>query len=74
MHKCIMHGQTKGKRRSNKLCKIRNGGDLKMLGENNNIPEIGEECTERAKIEILADEHRKVFVGKGEIGKIFHGV
>ena len=45
-----------------------------MLGENNNIPEIGEECTKRAKIEILADEHRKVFVGKGEIGKIFHGV
>ena len=69
---------------------MKSGGNLKEYKEgNNNFPETGEKCTEtgkrRGKIQncesMTKKGHQKfwrgkieIFVGKGEIGKIFHRV
>ena len=61
-------------------------GKFQKVGGNNNFPEIGENVlfnyfilSQRLKkvissLEILADENRKMLLGKSQIGKIFHGV
>src|SRR6218665_1954826 len=81
MHKCIMvkvggiHVKYVKTRkfyeiRGETFCKSRGKEKFFEIGEN----ELKQGGNSKRSSETLADENRKFFLGKGEIGEIFHGV